>query len=126
MLLILLKEETMTGKERILAALHHKEGDRVPTGENQVNGPLASRIIVRHTCCCTGWEETNYLWEGRRDEVAEDYKKTFIDLVNILEWDYVRVPLVPAKKEYVRPKITGPYSFIDEEGHAFSNNRGYP
>ena len=35
----------MAPKERVLAALHHKESDRVPTGENAVDFELVERII---------------------------------------------------------------------------------
>ncbi len=106
----------MTGKERVQAALNHFEGDRVPTGENQVNGKLASDILGRPTFYSTGWEELQALWQGQRETVVEDYGKTIVDLARVLEWDFVRVPFVPKKKEYKIPKMTGPYSWIDEDG----------
>ena len=112
----------MTGKERVLSALAHKEADRVPTGENQVNGELASTIIGRPTFCSTGWKEIQAVWEGKRDEVAEDYGRTSVDLVEKLEWDYVRVPFVPARKEYQTPEMTGPYSWIGEDGREMHFN----
>jgi len=106
----------VTGKERVLAALRHREPDRVPTGENQVNGPLASEILGCPTLYSTGWDELVALWNGRREEVVRDYGRTTVDLARALEWDYVRVPVVPKKKEYRPPTMTGPHSWLDEEG----------
>jgi uroporphyrinogen decarboxylase len=118
------KGEKMTGKERVRLALQHKEADRVPTGENQVNGALASEILGYPTLYSTGWEEMQALWQGRRDEIVRDYGRTIVDLARALEWDYVRVPAVPAKKEYRPPKMTGPYSWIDESGEEVHFNPG--
>lgn len=109
-------EENVTGKERVLRALRHREADRVPTGENQVNGALASEILGYSTLYSTGWEEMQALWHGRRDEIVRDYGRTIVDLARTLEWDYVRVPVVPPRGEYRPPKMTGPYSWLDAGG----------
>jgi uroporphyrinogen decarboxylase len=106
----------MTSKERVIAALNHEEPDRVPTGENAVNGALVEQILGRPTLYSGGWRELEALWDGRRAEVAVDYGTTHVELVRALEWDYVRVPVVPADKEYHRPKMTGPRSWLDDEG----------
>jgi uroporphyrinogen decarboxylase len=112
----------MTGRERVLLALQHKEADRVPTGENQVYGELASKITGYPTLYSTGWEELKALWEGRRDDVVRDYGRTLVDLARKLDWDYIRVPFVPARKEYKPPKMTGPYSWINEKGEEIHFN----
>ncbi len=112
----------MTGKERVLLALKHREPDRVPTGENQVNGTLAAEILGCPTLYSTGWEEMQALWNGRRDEIVRDYGRTIVDLARTLEWDYVRVPVVPKKKEYKPPVMTGPHSWLDEEGREIHFN----
>lgn len=106
----------MTGRERILRALSHQEADRVPTGENQVNGELAGRIVGYPTLYATGWAEMQALWHGRREEVVRDYGRTIVDLAHLLEWDYVRVPVVPARQEYSQPQMTGPHSWIGDDG----------
>jgi hypothetical protein len=62
----------MTGKERIIAALGHREGDRVPTGDNQVDPHLAGLILGRPSLASTGRDELEALWDGRRQEVVDD------------------------------------------------------
>ena len=39
----------MIPKDRVIAALNHKEADRVPTGENAVDYELVKRILNRPT-----------------------------------------------------------------------------
>jgi uroporphyrinogen-III decarboxylase len=106
----------MNGKQRVIAALHHQEPDRVPTGENAVDYELTERILGRPTLYNARWRELEALWAGRRDEIATDYGTTHVALARALEWDYVRVPTVPAAKPYRRPLMTGPYSWLNEEG----------
>ena len=112
----------MTGKERVLLALQHKEADRVPTGDNQVYGALSAKIVGYPTLYATGWEELKALWEGRRDDVVYDYGRTLVDLARKLEWDYIRVPFVPVRKEYKQPRMTGAYSWINEKGEEVRYN----
>ena len=106
----------MTGKERVIAAIEHREPDRVPTGENQVDGALVEQILGRSTLYNRGWDELQALWGGRRDEVVADYCSAHVDLPEALEWDFVRVPVVPAAGPHPRPEMTGPYSWKDERG----------
>ncbi len=112
----------MTSKERVIAALQHREPDRVPTGENQVDGALVERILGRRTLYNAGWDEVGALWAGRRDEIVRDYCDVHVELPRALEWDFVRVPVVPAIGSYNRPEMTGPYSWIDETGHEVTFN----
>ncbi|MBM3187501.1 MAG: hypothetical protein FJZ90_02140 [Chloroflexi bacterium] len=107
----------MRPKDRVLAALHHEEADRVPTGENAVDYELVEQILGHPTLYNSRWREMQALWDGRRAEVVADYGKAHVELVRALEWDYVRVPVVPPDKEYRRPRMTGPYSWIDDEGY---------
>lgn len=106
----------MKPKERVLAALNHEEADRVPTGENQFDGDLAEQVLGKTTYYNSGWRELEAVWDGKRDEVVADYCTVHVELPHKLEWDYVRVPVVPAKKEYKRPVMTGQFSWINEEG----------
>jgi uroporphyrinogen decarboxylase len=116
---------TMTSKERILTALRREEPDRVPTGENQVAGPMAEEILGRPTLYNGGMRELEALWSGRREEVVREYGDALVGLVRGLEWDYVRVPFVPAAQANRRPRMTGPHSWIDDDGqevHFYPNS----
>ena len=112
----------MTSKERVIAALRHREADRVPSGENQVDGRLAERILGRPLLYNTGWKELQAVWAGRRDEVARDCGGSLVELARALELDYVRVPAVPPAREYRQPVMTGPYSWIGEAGEELQFN----
>ena len=107
----------MTSKERVCAALNHKVTDRIPTGENAVDYELVEQILGHPTLYNSRWRERCALWDGRRDEIAAEYGTAHVELVRALEWDYVRVPVVPADRQYRRPEMTGPYSWLDEEGN---------
>ena len=110
----------MKPRDRVIAALNHQEPDRVPTGENAVDFELVERILGHPTLYNSRWRELEALWDGRRDEVVADYGTAHVELVRALEWDYVRVPAVPAAKPYPRPHMTGPYSWLDDDGHKVS------
>ena len=106
----------MKPRDRVIAALRHEEGDRVPTGENAVDYELVERILGHETLYNSRWREWQALWDGRRDEIVADYGSAHVELVRALEWDYVRAPVVPRDIEYHRPQMTGPYSWLDEDG----------
>lgn len=106
----------MNSKERVQTALRHEEPDRVPCGENEVDYVVVEELLGYETLYNARWKERQALWDGRRSEIVADYGKTQVDLVHALEWDYVRVQAMPVDKEYSRPKMTGPYSWLDEQG----------
>lgn len=106
----------MLPRERMLAALGHRQPDRVPTGENAADHTLAQEILGRPTLCNSRWNEREALWAGRRHDVVADSISTIVDLALTLEWDYVRAPAAPADRPYPRPQMTGPYSWLDERG----------
>jgi len=107
----------MKPKERVLAALRHEEADRIPTGENAVDGRLVEQILGKPLLYNRGWEELQAVWNGRRDEVVRDYCRVHVELPLSLEWDYVRVPVVPAAKAYQPPEMTGESSWICDQGY---------
>lgn len=112
----------MTPKERVISALQHNEPDRVPTGENLMDGKMVEAILKRPLLFNMGWRELQALWDGRRQEVVRDYCQVFVELPKSLDWDYVRVPVVPRAKIYKTPQMTGEYSWIDEKGDEYSFN----
>ena len=112
----------MTSKERITNALKHIEPDRVPTGENQIDGQLVEQILGHPTLYNMGWKELEALWDGKREKIVQDYCTAHVEIVRALEWDYVRVPVVPVNREYHRPQMTGQYSWIDAQGEEVHMN----
>ena len=109
----------MKPKERVLAALRHQEPDRVPTGENDIDYELVEQLLGRPTLYNARWRERSALWDGRRDEIVADYQRTQVELVHALEWDYVRVPIMPQAQAYHWPTMTGPYSWLDAAGREY-------
>jgi len=104
-------------KERIIAALEHRESDRVPTGENEVDYVLVEKALGIRTLYNSRWREMQALWDGRRDEIVADCKRAYVAIGRHFRWDYIRVGLAPPKKEYRRPEMVGPYSWIDDDGN---------
>jgi hypothetical protein len=117
----------MTPKERVVAALEHIEPDRVPTGENLIDGKMAEAILKRPLLFNMGWRELQAIWQGKRDDVARDYGEALVELPQRLQWDYVRVPVVPPNKAYSPPRMSGEYSWTDEKGdeYRFNPESGY-
>ena len=107
----------MLPKARIIAALEHREADHVPVGEIHADWEIVELAIGRPTYLHSNWREWTAEWEGRRDEVVDSYKRDLVDLTRRFEWDFVSVPLVPARKaEYKKPELLGEYTWRDETG----------
>lgn len=110
----------MLPKERIVAALEHREGDRVPIGETGADWEIAERALSHPTLYRSKWKEWVAEWEGRRDEVVESYQRDIVDLARIFDWDFVVVPLMPARRErYAMPEMLGDYMWRDEKGRVW-------
>src|SRR5512142_499175 len=100
----------MLPRERVFAALEHREPDRIPWGEHSIDYNVYEDILGRKTFVQAKMRETQAYWDGRRDEVVESYKRDKLDLVRALEMDIVAVGGVPSKG--YRPK---PMEKLDEE-----------
>jgi len=87
----------MLPRERVLAALEHREPDRIPWGEHSIDYNVYEDILGRETFVQAKMKQTQALWDGRRDEVVAGYKRDRLDLVRALEMDVVFVGGVPAK-----------------------------
>ncbi|RKX77900.1 MAG: hypothetical protein DRP87_07830 [Spirochaetes bacterium] len=94
----------MNSKERVLTILDHKEPDRVPVGEWGIDYDIVQKVLGRETFWRAKAKTTRALWEGRRDEVVESFKKDIVELVVKLDHDLVPVHLVPPKG-YEPPKV---------------------
>ena len=87
----------MTPRERVLAALDHREPDRIPWGEHSIDYNVYEDILGRPTLVQAKFRQTQAYWEGRRDEVVECYKRDRLDLIRALDMDIVFVNRVPPK-----------------------------
>ena len=100
----------MVPRERVFAALEQREPDRIPWGEHSIDYNVYEDILGRETLVQAKMKQTQALWDGRRDEVVESYKRDRLDLIRALEMDIVFVSRVPEKDH--RPE---PMEKVDEE-----------
>jgi len=110
----------MLPRERVFAALEHREPDRIPWGEHSIDYNVYEDILGRETLVQAKMRETQALWDGRRDEVVECYKRDRLDLVRALEMDIVFVGEVPPKGYWPEPYARQPDgSYVDPEGTVY-------
>ena len=112
----------MTGKERIIAALEHREPDRVPRGENAFDSEFFKQICGYDTLYNGGWKEKETLWAGGRDKVIADYVDAICTIAQKLGWDYVRVPVAPINMDYSGYSRIGENLFQDDKGKKYTFN----
>ncbi|MBN1582530.1 MAG: hypothetical protein JXA89_17610 [Anaerolineae bacterium] len=87
----------MLPRERVFAALEHREPDRIPWGEHSIDYNVYEDILGRETLVQAKMRTTQAYWEGRRDEVVASLKRDRLDLIRALEMDIVFVSAVPPK-----------------------------
>jgi len=87
----------MLPRERVFAALEHREPDRIPWGEHSIDYNVYEDILGRKTLVQAKMRETQAYWDGRRDEVVECMKRDRLDLIRALEMDIVFCSAVPPK-----------------------------
>jgi len=87
----------MSPRERVFAALEHREPDRIPWGEHSIDYNVYEDILGRETFVQAKMKQTQAYWDGRRDEVVESTKRDRLDLIRALEMDIVFVSGVPPK-----------------------------
>ena len=115
----------MTAKERVITTLNHQEPDFVPRGETAFDNIFFKEVCGYDTLAYGGWKELEALWSGRRDDVVRDYIDAFVAIAKCLEWDFIRVPAAPLKKDYSGYKRIDEYIFQDNEGNRFHYNPKY-
>jgi len=93
----------MLPRERVFAALEHREPDRIPWGEHSIDYNVYEDILGRETLVQAKMKQTQAYWDGRRDEVVEHYKRDRLDLIRALEMDIVFVGRVPPKGYHPAP-----------------------
>jgi uroporphyrinogen decarboxylase len=87
----------MLPRERVIAALEHREPDRIPWGEHSIDYNVYEDILGRPTLDQAKMRTTQAYWDGRRDEVVESVKRDRIDLIRALEIDLIHISAVPPK-----------------------------
>ncbi|HUT24103.1 MAG TPA: uroporphyrinogen decarboxylase family protein [Sumerlaeia bacterium] len=110
----------MLPRERVFAALEHREPDRIPWGEHSIDYNVYEDILGRETFVQAKMKETQAYWDGRRDEVVESYKRDRLDLIRALEMDIVFVGGVPPKGDRPKPmEKVGDNLYRDDAGHLY-------
>ena len=110
----------MTPKERVIAALRHKQPDRAPWGEHSIDYNIYEMVLGRESFVHAKFKEQKAYWEGRRDEVAASYKRDYVDLAKALEMDLITVTMLPPK-DYSppAPRQIDDETFIDGDGAVY-------
>ena len=110
----------MLPRERVFAALEHREPDRVPWGEHSIDYNVYEDILGRETFVQAKMKQTQAYWDGRRDEVVENYKRDRLDLVRALEMDIVFVSRVPPKGHHPKPmEKLDEETYCDDHGNLY-------
>jgi uroporphyrinogen decarboxylase len=110
----------MLPRERVFAALEHREPDRIPWGEHSIDYNVYEDILGRPTFVQAKMRETQALWDGRRDEVVASYKRDRLDLVRALAMDIVFVGGVPPAGHRPTPlEQVDAVTYRDGAGHLY-------
>jgi uroporphyrinogen decarboxylase len=110
----------VTRKERIKAAIQHREPDIVPVGEWIIDYEPASLVLGRPTFLRGKAGLAHALWAGRRDEIVESVKHDIVELTQRLDLDMVCVDLCwPKGIEYDPPQQVDAETWRDRHGNAF-------
>ena len=108
----------MLPRERVYAALDHREPDRIPWGEHLIDFNIYEAFLGRKSFVNSHFYQTQAFWEGRRDEVVEHYKRDLPDLADALGLDIITLPgPFPEKGEIVTPlEKIGENEYRNENG----------
>ncbi|MDD2709421.1 MAG: uroporphyrinogen decarboxylase family protein [Verrucomicrobiae bacterium] len=110
----------MLPRERVIAALEHREADRIPWGEHSIDYNVYEDILGRPTWVQAKMKETQAYWDGRRDEVVASYKRDRLDLIRALDMDIVFVGAVPLKGYQPKPfEKLDAETYRDEKGNLY-------
>jgi len=93
----------MTSKERFMAAVEHRETDRVPVGDHWVPHTLIEQVLGVERSLYNAWGYARIAyWEGRRDEVVAQMKEHYVEFVRRTGVDQVSVSLTPPRNWELR------------------------
>jgi len=110
----------VTPKERVEAAIQHREPDIVPVGEWIIDYEPASLVLGRPTFLRGKMNLAQALWDRRRDEIVDSIKRDTVDLARRLECDLVCADLTfPKDVRYERPEQIDDETWRDRRGNVF-------
>ncbi len=110
----------MTPKERVRAAIEHREPDIVPIGEWIIDHEPASLVLGRPTFLRGKTNLIKAMWQGHRDEVVNSTKRDISELVRRLDLDLVCVDLTfPQDIAYEQPEQVDERTWRDTNGNVF-------
>jgi uroporphyrinogen decarboxylase len=118
----------MTSKERVQAAIARQPVDRVPLGFYVVDYDIIEKVIGLPTFVRNKIEIQIAMWEGRRDEVAESFKKDTVEFYQKIDCADVilpkEAPLLPPKGyEPLSPKKIDEDLWEDRQGRIYQASR---
>jgi len=110
----------VTGKERVRAAIEHRESDLVPVGEWIVDYEPASLVLGRPTLLRGKAHLAQALWDGQREEIVTSVKHDLVELIRRLDLDLVCADLTwPKGVAYERPERVEAETLRDRHGNVF-------
>lgn len=110
----------MNQRQRVRAAIEHRESDLVPVGEWIIDYEPASLVLGRPTYLRGKARLAQALWAGRRDEIVESTKRDTVELVRRLDLDLVCVNLAwPRDLHYDRAEQVDQETWRDRHGNVF-------
>jgi len=110
----------VTPKDRVQAAIQHREPDIVPVGEWIIDYEPASFVLGRPTFLRGKTNLIKAMWEGHRDEVVESIKHDTVELARRLECDLVCADLTfPRDIHYDHPEQIDAETWRDRHGNVF-------
>ena len=112
------QDNGMTPKERVRAALAHREPDRVPHGEFATDHSVIDQALGRPTYWRGKRRLHEALWDGRRDEVVAGMKRDLVDFTLAMGIDMVPVSPAPHKDmDFPRPRRIADDMWEDANGN---------
>ena len=111
----------MNSKQRVRAAIARQPVDRVPLGLYAVDYDIVERVLGRPTYVRNQIAVCIALWEGRREEVAESFKKDSVELYRKLDCVDLIIPkeataLPPKDYDPDPPEKIGEDTWEDRQG----------
>ena len=93
----------MLPRERVAKTLSRQEPDLVPWGEHSIDYNIYEIALGRKTWVHAKFREQRGLWDGRRDEIVECYKRDIVDLTDALGFDIITVGQNPVAGYHPAP-----------------------